>query len=199
MKFLNDLTIEQIVARMLAYLVIALLLGSVVALAARMARRDADDGSDEPAAVGDHISISGLLMAVLFRQGWVRLPDPSYEKRADLATFVTAVLMPVLIVLLVDLLRPVLGGMGFGPWMRFGLVFLAEIQMLVAGIWLINFLPVPFFAGGYLAAAFLPAATRRAAKYAGVLRALLMVGLIAGWIPALGGFVLPHLSRLGGQ
>lgn len=190
MKFLNDLTIEQIIVRLIAYVMIAFVLGRLVLLAQRVAG-GGRDGADSP------VSIAGLLMAVLFRQGWVRLPDPAYRKNADIAAFIAAFMAPVLLIWAADFLRPVLGG-GFGPWRSFMLLSLVEIQVLLAGIWIINLLPLPFFAGGYLLAVFLPGTARKAARYAGLTGTVLVITFTAGWLPALGGSVLPYLSGLGG-
>lgn len=197
MRVLNDLTIEQIVARGLAGLLLAALLGGGIAAAALLAggRRDWRAVFD-PAA---HVSIPGLLMAVLFRQGWLRPLTPLPRGRAALGAGLAALLLPLLIIRGAGWLRPMLAGWGLGPWARFGLSMAQEVQQIAAGIWAFSLLPLPPLAGAYWLAAAAPAWSARFERRAGWIEAALVLALVAGWIPALGGHVLAWLASWGGM
>lgn len=197
MKFLNDLTIQQLVARGAAYLVLAALLGGAIALAAALAERRRDWRRVRDPF--EHVSLPGLAMAVLFRQGWLRLLAPMPGRVAGaLAAWGASLVVPVLLVALARLARPLLADWGLGPWGRFGLGFIQEFQSIAAGIWVFALVPLPPLAGAYLLAAVAPRLHARAARWQEALAGLLMVALVAGWIPALGERVLPWMIWLGG-
>lgn len=196
MKFLNDLTIQQLVARGTAYLVLAAILGGAIALAAALAERRRDWRRVRDAF--EHVSMPGMVMAVLFRQGWLRLLAPVPGRHGALAAWGAALAVPVLLVALVRHLRPFLADWGLGPWARFGLGFAQEFQAIAAGIWAFSLVPLPPLAGGYLLAAAAPRAFARLARWQEALAGALMIALVAGWIPALGGRVLPWMLWLGG-
>ena len=196
MKLLNDLTIQQIVARGAAFLLLAAILGGAIALAAALAERRRDWRR-----VGDvfaHVSIPGLVMAVLFRQGWLRLLAPMPGRAGALAAWGAALVVPVLLVIATRQLRPVLADWGLGPWSRFGMTFIEEFQMIAAGVWVFSLIPLPPLAGFYLLAAAAPRACARLARWSDAFAVALMVALVAGWIPALGGRALLWMLWLGG-
>lgn len=196
MKFLNDLTIQQIVARGAACLLLAAILGGAIALAAALAERRRD--WRRVGEVFAHVSMPGLVMAVLFRQGWLRLLAPMPGRAGALAAWGAAMVVPVALVVAMRQLRPLLADWGLGPWTRFGIGFTEEFQMIAAGIWAFSLIPLPPLAGGYLLAAVAPRAYARLARWSDAFAGLLMVALVAGWIPALGGRALPWMLWLGG-
>jgi len=197
MRFLNDLTLQELFSRGIAWLVFVAVAGWAVALAAS-ARGALRHGQRDRLTLDPfaHVALGGLAMALLFRQGWIRpLPGPLGRGAAALA-FAAALTVPLLLIFLMDLLRPLIAGLGSGAVVGFGLMVAKALQVLAAGSWALNLLPVRPLAGGYLVEAVAPRLGARLCRAENVIAALLIFAIIAGWLPEMGGTLLPHLSWL---
>lgn len=189
MNFLNNLTMEEIVTRVLALLIYAALQGAVLAGMARLMgdSRPRHDGrlTLNPFA---HVAMLGLAMAVLFRMGWIR------TLRYDLASnrlgrwgLVLIALGGPLIMLasipLADLLAPLLQSALPRTAGYVALYSLQQFQVVCTASVLLSLLPLPGLIGGTLLVAIWPSAEKRLQKAEPAVLVGLCVLLVLGWVP----------------
>ena len=183
-----DFTLQQIVLRLCAFVVIVGLHGAVMAV---MARALGDQGPRYDGRLNlsplAHVDLLGLASGVLFSVGWIKpiAIDPAALRigRVGLAIIVAVAAIAVLaFAVVLQLLRPLLlPFLSDTPsTLTFGLI--ETIGQL--GIWfaLINLFPVPPLTGSHLLTAITPAASEFMQRYhiyfALALTALAATGII---------------------
>lgn len=185
---MSDFTLQQIVLRFCALLVIVAVHGAAVAGTAYWLG-DAGPRQDGRLRLNPlaHVDLLGFASGVLFSVGWIKpvAIDPSTLRvgRGSLAAIVAAGLVAVLVVLLIlQRLRPVL--MPHLADTPSTLVFALIDTIGQLGVWfaLINLLPLPPLTGSHLVVALVPSTRdviRRLHVYAAVLlTALAATGLV---------------------
>lgn len=198
MAFLNDLTLQQIVTRAIAFLVFASLHGALLAFALRWA------GSLGPAREGrltanpvSHLAIWGLFMAVLFRAGWLRPirvdATETYRSRLVLVAVGTSV-VTLLLVPCADLFRIPVTRMLTGTAGHFLQIVLDQIQEVTLGSVILGLAPLPILTGRLFLLAAMPGASRRVAMLEGPTTFVLVAAMIAVFDPAWIEGLLPHLT-----
>ena len=189
----------EIVSRLGAVLLYAGLQGFVLAALARLLgdRRPAYDQRLTPNPFA-HLSVWGALMAALFGMSWIRTlwydAQSNRLGRGGVALVVVLGLATmVALVPLLDLLRPLAlllprtGGYVV-------LYVLEQLQALALASALLNLLPIPGLIGGALLQAIWPDQERRWRKLEPFGLALVIVGIVAGFIPNLATSVLPFVT-----
>ena len=189
----------EIVSRLGAVLLYAGLHGFVLAGLARLLgdRRPAYDGRLTPNPFA-HLSVWGALIAALFGMSWIR--SLWYDGKTNrlgrwgVALVVLAGLLAMLaLVPLLDLLRPLaLLLPRTGSYVV--LYVLGQLQLLALASALLNCLPIPGLVGGGFLQAIWPAQERRLKRLESFGLALVITGIVAGFIPNLATTVLPFLQ-----
>lgn len=184
MSFLNDLTFDQIMTRIAGYLIVVAIHGFALAfIATRL-------GDREPAHAGRltlnplvHISIPGIVAAVLFQPGWMRpLPlEPSAMRWGRLGLVVAYLGSLAVLLVVAALLNPLrvqLSTLLGGTAAVTVLGVLDAVQRL--GLWFVvlNALPLPGLTGSLLLQAIHPplAASLRRVELPAMLIFLLLLG-----------------------
>lgn len=183
MSFLNDLTLQQIITRGLAYFLFAALYGGLLMLFLRGGPRRA--GTGRAALAPPRISVWGLFMAVLFRAGWILPPaTPSNARRLPLflavagASACMLALIPAL-----DLLRPLLPAGPDGAWTRFALVLIDQLQEVTLGSAILVLLPWPALPGRLLIVALFPGLAERLGACEGPATLIFVAAMVAVFEP----------------
>jgi Zn-dependent protease len=159
---LTDFTLQQIVLRFFAVLLIVGVHGAVVAVSA-YALGDPGPRYDERLKLNPlvHLDLLGFASGVLFSIGWIKPiainPAALRIGRIGLVVVVAAAALGVLIfVLALQLVRPLVLPLLDDTTSTFVFALIETIGQL--GIWfaLLNLLPVPPFTGSHLLAALVP-------------------------------------------
>lgn len=193
MTFLNDLTLQQIVTRGLAYFIFAGVHGGILALVLR-AGTEGRAGLRPP--VLPRISVWGLFMAVLFRAGWVRPPEvPLSAGRLRMVLAVLAASAGTLALIpLADLLRPLIPAGSDATAGRFAVILLGQVQEVFLGGAVLALLPWPAVPGRLFLAAAFPPVVRRLERWEGPATLVLVCAMIAVFDPAWIQWAMPFLS-----
>jgi len=182
-----DLSLQQVLFRALAYLVIAGLHGMLIAALARLlgAMGPSYDGRLTPAPFV-HIDLLGMLSAVLGQFGWIRpVALQAEELRGGRGTLVAVGLLALALTLAVAL----------GLWSARSLVFAvvtsdALTNSIIVGLrigvemallfTLLNLVPLPPLTGGLILQAAAPHLAEQATRFAWVIRLGLAVLISSG-------------------
>ncbi|WP_116598841.1 hypothetical protein [Primorskyibacter marinus] len=146
MSFLNDLTLQQIVTRGLAYLLFSSVYLSVLRIVNQI--------GDKRSHTGGSLAAWGLIMAILFRAGWVLVPSHgtrniSGRVRQALAPLIASACL-VAIIPLIDLLRP-LAYKELNPSLgQFLNILFNQIQDISVGSAILCLLPWPGLPGAQI-------------------------------------------------
>ena len=200
---LADISLTQILLRILAMVVLMGLHGFTLAAIALML------GDRGPRYDGrmtlnpfTHLSISGLVSGIATRAGWINpiAIDPA-ELRFGRAGLVLCVLLSLSLlvlfgVLLMQLRAPVAGLIDPA---RSNHVVIGMTVVAEAAIWFaaLNLLPLPPLTGGHLLAAVAPAAARLLVRHAAALGVALAVAMLVTrgtWLQPLVGLLSPVLG-----
>lgn len=199
MNFLNNLTMEEIVTRVLALLIYAALQGAILAALARLM------GDSRPRHEGRltlnpfaHVAMLGLAMAVLFRMGWIRplRYDVSSNRLGRWGLVLIALGGPLLMLAsipLADLLAPLLQSTMPRTAGYVALYSLQQFQVVCAASVLLSLLPLPGLIGGTVLVAIWPTAEKRLQRAEPAVLVGLCVLLVLGWVPDLSSGVLSLL------
>lgn len=186
---MGDLTLQHVVLRIAAVLLIASVHGGAVATTASVM---GDPGARDDGRMGlsplRHLDLIGGLLTVLFTFGWIRPvavdPDKLRSGRMGLAALVVvascATIAPAVVLRLV---RPLVLNMLPDTAAATFFVFVETVGQLCVSFTLFNLLPIPPVTGQHFIVAALPrqrAAMRRVQPYCVVFLAL----LIAAGVPA---------------
>ncbi|UXN75149.1 hypothetical protein N8D56_09745 [Devosia sp. A8/3-2] len=196
MNLLRELSMGEIVSRIAAVLLYAAIRGSALAGFARLLgdKRPQYEGrlTANPFA---HISVWGTVMAALFAMSWVRSMrfDPAQNRlgRWGLILIVLLALgVVVALVPLIDLLRPLAlllprtGG--------YAVLYVAgQLQIVALASVALNLLPILGLIGGVLWQAIWPGEERRLLRLEPFGLALVIVAIVAGWLPNSANVLLP--------
>lgn len=189
MAFLNDITMQQLVTRLLAMAVLSVVIGVSLSGAARVM---GDPGpwhqgraSLNPAA---QLSWTGMAMAAVFGRGWgrpLRLSGRAGRLRV-VAVVLLGLAMPLLILPLIDMAAPVVQAHLTRTQGYAVLSFLQALRAVTLGSILLNALPVPGLLAGNLWRAVWPAGERRITALEGPGLGLVTILLVLGWLPETG-------------
>jgi Zn-dependent protease len=182
-----DLSLQQILLRLAAWVIVSAAHGFVLALVARALgdRGPAYDGrvTINPAA---HLDVIAVVPFVLFNTGWIKPVriDASALRfgRAGLVAVVVAalaltlVLVPILLALR-SVAASVMSDVGLATLV---VLFLRGLQEMTILFVILNILPIPPLTGGHLLAAVAPKAHAVAERYGLIVRAAIIVGLFLG-------------------
>ena len=191
MVFLYDLTMPQIILRIVAALIHAGLQGFVLAGLLVMM------GDPSPRQQGRltlnpfrHLLLSGVFLSIAFRASWIaQMPFAAAQSLSARLRPLAAVLLSFALLLALipglDLLRaplhqllPRAGGYAV-------LATIDALQWVIAGSVALGLLPLPGLLLGSTLAVIFPALARRWRKLSGIGMALAAILLILGWFPDL--------------
>lgn len=189
MTFLNDLTMQVLLSHIAGFLLFTAIHGGLIAAIATLLRIDGPDYRERLTLNPFiHLSLPGLAMAVLFRSGWVRSLPVDHTRlrggRAGLLVIVVGALaISLAIVPLVDLLRPIVAAelprtAGYAV-----LRVIVAFQEVSLGSIALNLLPLPGLTAGLLLQALMPEQTGRLRRLETPVIVLLVIALVAGWLP----------------
>lgn len=189
----------EIVSRIAAVLLYAAIQGFALAGFARLL------GDKRPQYEGrltanpfTHISVWGTVIAALFAMSWVRVVrfDPAQNRLGRWGLLLVAVLalaVVVALVPLIDLLRPLAlllprtGG--------YAVLYVAgQLQILAMASVALNLLPIPGLIGGVLWQVIWPGEERRLLRLEPFGLALVIIAIVAGWLPNLANMLLPLIQ-----
>lgn len=173
MAFLNDLTLQQIVTRGLAYLLFAFAYTSILRGVARIGgNRSHPNGS---------LAAWGLLMAVLFRAGWVLVTSYTTSGRVGRLSQALAPVVASASILasipLIDLLRPLVQSEIHPSYGQFLQILFSQIQEVALGSAIICLLPWPGLPGAQIILALKPACANYFRKMEWI-AALILIGFM---------------------
>lgn len=199
MNLLRELSMGEIVSRLIAAILYAGIQGLLLAGLARLFgdQRPAHDGRLTPNPFV-HLSVWGAIMAGLFGMSWIRTIwfDAKANRLGRWGIVLVVVLglaAMVALVPLLDLLRgpalllPRTGGYAV-------LYVLGQLQAVAIASTALNLLPVPGLIGGSVLQAIWPNAERRLRRLEPFGLALIIVAIVAGWLPNLATTLLPWLQ-----
>lgn len=189
---MGDLTLQHVVLRIFAVLLIAPVHGFAIAATA-CAMSDPGPRHDDRLTLSPfrHLDLIGGLLMVLFTVGWIRpiAVDPHRLRpgRAGLlVVVVAAACATIALALLLRLMRPFVLNMLPDTAAETFFVFVEVVGQLCVSFTVFNLLPLPPLTGQHLLVAVLPAARdslRRTQPYFAVLLTLLIAtGLVARWL-----------------
>lgn len=141
------------------------------------------------------VSVWGAVMAALFAMSWVRPMrfDPAQNRLGRWGLVLVGVLalaVMVAVVPIVDLLRPL--ALMLPRTGGYAVIYvLTQLQILVMTSVALNVLPIPGLIGGVIWQAIWPGAERRLMRLEPFGLALVIVGIVAGWLPNVAGALLP--------
>jgi len=198
MVFLYDLTMPEILRRVLAALIYAGLQGGLLALFLRLSgdRRASENGrmTFNPF---NHVLLSGIFLTVAFRMNWIEtLPIAPVKLKTERLRPLLALLASFAILLalvpLLDLARAPLHEMlprtaGYAV-----LSTIDTLQIVLVGSVCLALLPLPGMLFGWALPPIFPGLERPYRKLSGISRALVAMLLILGWFPN----VLPLVELL---
>lgn len=203
MGLLGEITPQLLLLRLGGYVVFAGWHGFMLALIARLL------GDRTPAYAGRltpspfvQVTTSGMFMAALFQMGWITpmrmKPQNMRFGRFGLVLCVFgSVAATLALVLLINPLRPLLASTLTGTPAFTSLLFLQKVQEVTIESAVLNLLPIPMLTGGLLLLALFPGSERRLRKLEPIGMGLLVVALIAGFVPSPLPLVAPLL--MGGR
>lgn len=180
MNLLNDLTLQQIFTRILAYLIFAGAHGAILAGMATVlgARGPAQARRLTPNPMA-HLSLWGLVMAIMFRVGWILPMQINGMRRWAMVLCALASLIATLaLVPLVDLLRPAILAWIGGTAGAFIALILNEFQVITVASVALNALPLPLLTGRLFLIAALPAQERRITRAAPVFTVVIVAAML---------------------
>lgn len=199
MNLLRELSMGEIVSRLIAAILYAGIQGLLLAGLARLFgdQRPTHDGRLTPNPFV-HLSVWGAIMAGLFGMSWIRTIwfDAKANRLGRWGIVLVVVLglaAMVALVPLLDLLRgpalllPRTGGYAV-------LYVLGQLQAVAIASTALNLLPVPGLIGGSVLQAIWPQAERRLRRLQPFGLALIIVAIVAGWLPNLATTLLPWLQ-----
>lgn len=199
MNLLRELSMGEIVSRLIAAILYAGIQGLLLAGLARLFgdQRPTHDGRLTPNPFV-HLSVWGAIMAGLFGMSWIRTIwfDAKANRLGRWGIVLVVVLglaAMVALVPLLDLLRgpalllPRTGGYAV-------LYVLGQLQAVAIASTALNLLPVPGLIGGSVLQAIWPQAERRLRRLEPFGLALIIVAIVAGWLPNLATTLLPWLQ-----
>lgn len=188
MVFLFDLTMPEILRRIIAALIYAGLQGGVLAaLLTLLGDRRPRDERRLSFSPFNHVLLSGIFMAIAFRASWIApLPFGAAQGwrrlRPLLAVLISFALLLGLVPLL-DMARPWLHDvLPMGP----GYLVLATIetlQFVLVGSVCLGLLPLPGILLGTALPPIFPALAKRYRKMQGIGMAVAAIIVILGWFP----------------
>ncbi|MDB5585916.1 MAG: Zn-dependent protease [Devosia sp.] len=199
MDLLRELSMGEIVSRLAAAILYAGIQGLLLAGIARLLgdQRPSHDGrlTANPFV---HLSVWGAAMAALFGVSWIRTIwfDAKANRLGRWGIVVVVGLglaAMVAVVPLLDLLRapalllPRTGGYA-------ALYLLGQLQAVAIASTALNVLPIPGLIGGSLLQAIWPGPERRLRRLEPFGLALVIVAIVAGWVPNLATTLLPWLQ-----
>lgn len=186
MSFLNELTMQQILGRVAAFVVLTSLHGFILAALARLLG-DRGPQYDERLTIwpAEHISMLGVFSAVLFRLGWIRPMDIDPRQlrfgRWGLVLIVVAALaLTLALVPLVMGLRPLV--LTMLPMTTAN----ATINIITIGadlvLWFVvlNLIPLPPLTGAHLLYAAFPSLPRRLKRHTTAASTVLFILCVLG-------------------
>lgn len=186
MSLLNDITLQALLSRLVAFIVITAIHGFVVAGTARLL------GDPTPAYAGRltlnpfvHLSMPALAMAVLFRLGWiVPMPIDATKLRFGRWGLLICLLAGLVAVLaLVPILWPVRSLVATYLPRTTGLAVLGVLDTIQdLAIWFsaFNILPIPPLSGALILIAIWPPLARRFRRSRGLIEAIMVVLVVIG-------------------
>lgn len=196
MNLLRELSMGEIVSRVAAAILYAGIQGLLLAAIARLLgdRRPQYDGrlTGNPFA---QVSVWGVAMAALFAMSWVRPMrfDPQQNRlgRWGLpAVALLALVGVVALVPLIDLVRPL--ALMLPRTGGYAVIYvLSQLQIVAIASAALNLLPIPGLIGGVLWQAIWPDAERRQMRLEPFGLALVIVAIVAGWLPNPATILLP--------
>lgn len=199
MNLLRELSMGEIVSRIAAVILYAGIQGLLLAAIARLMgdRRPQYDGrlTGNPFA---QVSVWGVAMAALFAMSWVRPMrfDPQQNRLGRwglVLGVVLALAAMVAMVPVIDLLRPL--ALMLPRTGGYAVIYvLSQLQILVLASVALNLLPIPGLIGGVLWQAIWPGEERRLLRLEPFGLALVIVGIVAGWLPNLAMMLLPWVQ-----
>jgi Zn-dependent protease len=187
MSSLGDLTVQTVVLRILAALLIVPVSGFALAFLAGVM---GDDGPfhDERVSLSplEHADIPGALLLVLFGYGWIR-PVQVNPRRLSAGRF-GLVLMVVLggvttlaLAVVPRLLRPFLFNLLPDAAAPSFFVFVTVLGQLCCSFTVFNLLPLPMLSGQHLLVAAVPGKRELIAKAQPFAAVLLALVIVTGW------------------
>lgn len=189
MVFLHDLTMPEILRRILAALVYAGLQGVILAglLRAMGERRPAEEGylSGNPFR---HVLLSGIFLGIAFRMSWIA-PLPLSKGTVGLQRFrpLAAVLLGFAILLalvpLLDLLRAPLHQVLPRMTGYMTLATIDTLQFMLAGSVMLGMLPLPGLLLGTAIPPIFPRVEKRYRKLRWIGMAAAAILIVLGWFP----------------
>lgn len=191
MGFLNDLTMQQIFSRLVAFLVVAAVHGFALAGLARLL------GDPRPMYEGrltlnpvTHLSMLAMAMAIIFQMGWIT--PMRFDLKAirfgrwGLALIALGSLLATLLVApLVGLIKPLIAITLPRSATLTGLAVIDSFQNLSIWFVLLNLLPIPIVTGSLFLIALWPRLEAWLRRYSTVLMALLIAAIVTGLIESL--------------
>lgn len=189
MVFLHNLTMADIMLRILAALLFAALAGGLTALLLR-AMGDRQGGWDGRLTANPfaHVTLSGIFLAIAFRTSWIA-PVPLERAGGRRLVPVLAVLgaMALMLALIpgLDLLRISLHAALPRTMGTFVLAEIDTLQLVILQSVVLGLLPLPGMWLGGMLPALLPGLEKRWRKGAGIGLSLAAILLILGWFPDL--------------
>lgn len=188
MVFLHNLTMADIMLRILAALLFAALAGGLTALLLRLLgdRQGGWDGrlTASPFA---HVTLSGIFLAIAFRTSWIA-PLPLERGRRSLVPVLAvlgAMALSLLMIPGLDLLRVPLQAALPRTMGNFALAEINTLQLVILQSVVLGLLPLPGMWLGGMLPALLPGLEKRWRKGAGIGMSLAAILLILGWFPDL--------------
>jgi Zn-dependent protease len=183
---LSDLTVQHVVLRIVAVLLIASVHGFVLAALAG-AMGDPGPRHDERLSLSPwrHADPAGGLLMVLFALGWIRpvTVDPRQGRLSLLAIVLGASCATLALGVLPRFIRPFVLNLLPDTAAATFFVFIETLGQLCVSFTLLNLLPIPILTGQHLLVALLPNRSdtiRRLQPYAAVLLGLLIVTGVMG-------------------
>lgn len=196
MNLLRELSMGEIVSRIAAALLYAGIQGLLLAGLARLM------GDKRPQYAGRltgnpfaQVSVWGVVMAALFAMSWVRpMWFDAQQNRFGRWGIVLVAAMAlgaiVTLVPIIDLLRPL--ALMLPRTGGYAVIYvLSQLQIIAIASAALNLLPIPGLIGGAVLQAIWPEQERRLLRLAPFGLALVIVAIVAGWLPNPASILLP--------
>lgn len=186
MSLLNDITLQALLSRLVAFIIISAVHGFSIAGAARLL------GDPTPTYTGRftlnpfvHLSMPALAMAVLFRLGWI-VPiqiDATKMRFGRFGVLICLLAGLVAVLALVPILWPIRSLAAIYLPRTMGLAVLGvldTIQDLALWFSAFNLLPVPPLSGALILIAIWPPLARRFRRSRGLIEAVMVALVVTG-------------------
>ncbi|AXC50603.1 hypothetical protein DRW48_13725 [Paracoccus suum] len=189
MVFLYDLTMSQIILRIVAALFYACLQGFLLAAILTLT------GDPRPRQQGwltlnpfRHLLVSGVFLTIAFQASWVQPPPYSpartwFGRLRPLATILVSFALLLALVPLLDLARAPLHQMLPRTGGYAVLASIDTLQRVIIGAIAIGVLPFPGLLAGWALLAIFPRLAKRWRKLSGIGMAAAAILLVLGWFP----------------